>query len=63
MKSLLRCIKDWMNNKNTFHIISLERKMIWVLMDIRSLLIRPHPLPHPKLRPHVVLPFIAAMHA
>ena len=24
----LRCIKDWMNAKNTFHIISLERKMI-----------------------------------
>jgi len=26
----LRCIKDWMNTKNTFHTISLERKMIWV---------------------------------
>ena len=26
----LRCIKDWMNTKNTVHIISLERKMIWV---------------------------------
>ena len=27
----LRYIKDWMNTKNTFHIISLERKMIWVV--------------------------------
>ena len=26
----LRCIKDWMNTKNTFRIISLEIKMIWV---------------------------------
>ena len=45
----------WMNTKNTFHIISLERKMIimgfWC--DIRSLPNRPHPLPHPKPRPHV----------
>ena len=29
---MLRCIKDWMNTKNTLRIISLERKMIWVLM-------------------------------
>ena len=25
---VLRCIKDWMNTKNTLHLISLERKMI-----------------------------------
>ena len=25
----LRCIKDWMNTKNTSHIISLERKKVW----------------------------------
>ena len=31
----LRCIKDWMDTKNTFHIISLERKMIW-LFDVIS---------------------------
>ena len=30
----LRSIKDWMNTKNTFHIISLERK-IWVF-DVTS---------------------------
>ena len=29
-RGYLRCIKDWMNTKNTFHIISLEKKMIWV---------------------------------
>ena len=27
---VLRFIKDWMNTKNTFHVISLERIMIWV---------------------------------
>jgi len=29
-KVSLRCIKNWMNTKNTFHTISLRRKMIWV---------------------------------
>jgi len=37
----LRCIKDWMNTKNTFHVISREGKMVLVFdvnRDIRALL-------------------------
>jgi len=48
-----------MDTKNTFHIISLKGKMIW-LFDLISNVISNHfSTGHtPKPRPHVVLPLI-----
>ena len=45
------CIKDWMNTKNSFHIISLERKMIWVLMWYRITSQQATPIAPPKATP------------
>jgi len=36
MVKYFRCIKDWMDTKNTFHIISLKRKMIWLFDEISN---------------------------
>jgi len=49
--SCLRCIKDWMSTKSKFHIIAMERKMIYVFGVISNHFSTGHPIVPPKAMP------------
>ena len=60
----LRCIKDWISTvlvlTQIARNISGKENDMGIWCDIQSHPTRPHPLPHPKPRPHIFNTFVPA---